>query len=367
MPPNRQENEERFKMKKKMIFTAFLFVAFSVLSCRNISDQSTTSKEFVYDASPESAGFSAERLARIDTLLKDYVNKGMLPNAATFVARHGKVVHHKAYGWKDIENKEPLDLNGIFRIASQTKPLTTVGLLKLYEKGYFLLDDPISKYVPEFKNPQVLVKMNASDSSYTSRPAKREITIRHLLSHTSGISFPDELYKEAGIPIGNIMVSLDSITVGEVVKKKAKLPLKHDPGEGWTYNGLNTDAIGYLIEVLSGQPLDKYLRKELFEPLEMHDSYFYLPAEKVTRLVTLYSNDSPTGTLYACKNVPNQTYPVAGAKTLFRGGAGVVGTIQDYANFCKMLLNGGSFNGQQLLGRKTIDLMRTNQIGEFEV
>ncbi|MDO9339492.1 MAG: serine hydrolase domain-containing protein, partial [Bacteroidales bacterium] len=159
-------------MKNKMIFTACLFIGFSVLSCRNTADQSTTAKEFVYDASPESVGFSAERLARIDTLLNDYISNGIFPNAVTFVARHGKVVHYKAFGWKNIEKKEPLELNDIFRIASQTKAVATVGLMMLYEKGRFLLDDPISKYIPEFKNPQVLVKFYPSDSSYTSRPAK---------------------------------------------------------------------------------------------------------------------------------------------------------------------------------------------------
>jgi CubicO group peptidase (beta-lactamase class C family) len=239
--------------------------------------------------------------------------------------------------------------------------------MKLYEKGKFFLDDPISKYIPEFKNPQVLVKFNESDSTYTSRPAKREITIRHLLSHTSGIDFPDALYIKAGLPDINAMVPLEPVTAGEVIKKIAKLPLNHDPGEGWIYNGSNTLAIGYLIELLSGQSLDEYLRKEIYEPLEMHDSYFYLPAEKASRLVTLYSNDTITGALYVCNNVSDPTYPVSGPKTFFKGNSGAVGTILDYANFCKMLLNGGSFKGNQLLGRKTIDLMRTNQIGDLEV
>lgn len=303
-------------MKNKMIFTAILFLAFSVSSCRIATDQSAKSKEFVYDASPESVGFSTERLARIDTLLNEYIRKGIFPNAETFVARHGKVVHYKSYGWKDIEKKEPLELNSIFRIASETKALTTVGLMMLYEKGRFLLDDPISKYIPEFKNPQVLLKLNASDTSYTSRPAKREITIRDLLSHTSGIDFPDALYVKAGLPDINAMVPLEAVTAGDITKKIAKLPLKHDPGEGWIYNGPNTLAIGYLIEILSGQSLDEYLRMELFESLEMHDSYFYLPAEKASRLVTLYSNDSLNGALYVCKNLADQTYPVAGPKTL---------------------------------------------------
>lgn len=351
-------------MKNKMIFTACLFIGFSVLSCRNTADQSTTAKEFVYDASPESVGFSAERLARIDTLLNDYISNGIFPNAVTFVARHGKVVHYKAFGWKNIEKKEPLELNDIFRIASQTKAVATVGLMMLYEKGRFLLDDPISKYIPEFKNPQVLVKFYPSDSSYTSRPAKQEITIRQLLCHNSGIDYPDALVEKAGMNVDN---ALDPVTLAEVVKKKAKLPLDHDPGEGWIYTGSNTNAVGYLIEILSGLPLDEYLRKELLEPLGMNDSYFFLPDEKASRLVTLYSSDSITGALSVCKSVSDQTYPIAGAKTNLRASSGMVGTIQDYANFCKMIMNGGSFNGKQFLGRKTIDLMRTNQIGDFEV
>jgi CubicO group peptidase (beta-lactamase class C family) len=349
-------------MNQKLII-ACLIIGFVVSACHNSTRQKASSAEFVYDDTPESVGFSSERLARIDSLLSDYVKQGIMPNAITFVARHGEVVHYKAYGWKNIEKKEPLELNSIFRIASQTKALTSVGLMMLYEKSKFLLDDPVSKYIPEFKNPQVLVKINNSDSSFTSRPAKREITIRDLLTHTSGIPYENEVYFKAKIPRVN---SLEPIKIGDIVKKIAKLPLNHDPGESFTY-GLNIDVIGYLIEVISGEPLDEYFRKELFEPLQMTDSYFYLPADKASRLVTLYENDSLGGPLKVCKNLANQTYPVAGAKTYFSGGAGVVGTIQDYANFCKMILNGGSFNGKQVLSRKTIELMSTNQIGDFEV
>jgi CubicO group peptidase (beta-lactamase class C family) len=358
-----KNNPESHFMSQKPFIILCLFIGFAVSSCRNSTQQYATSTEFDYEATLESVGFSSERLARLDSFLIDYVKKGIMPNAITFVARHGKVVHYKAYGWKNIEKKEPLEQNSIFRIASQTKALTSVGLMMLYEKSKFLLNDPVSKYIPEFKNPQVLVKINKSDSSYSSRPARREITIRDLLSHTSGIPYGNEVYEKAGIPGVN---SLKPLTIGNVVKKIAKLPLNHDPGEAFTY-GLNTDVLGYLIEVLSGEPLDEYFRKELFEPLEMRDSYFYLPADKASRLVTLYENDSLGGSLKACKNVANQTYPVAGAKTYFSGGAGVVGSIKDYANFCKMILNGGSFNGKQLLRRKTIELMSTNQIGDFEV
>jgi CubicO group peptidase (beta-lactamase class C family) len=350
-------------MRNLVLFLTFLSIVFSGTSCRDQKVIAKNSEEFVFGVKPEDAGFSSEKLARIDTVLTEYISKGIMPNAVTFIARHGKVVHNKAYGWQNIENKFPIQLNTIYRNASQTKAITSVGLMLLFEKSKFLLDEPVSKYIPEFKNPQVLVKLNPSDSSYTCRPAKREITIRHLLSHTSGIPYGNIAFEKAGIPGVN---SLKPLTIGEVVKKIAKLPLDLDPGEAFLY-GLNTDVIGYLIEVLSGQPLDEYLRKEVFEPLEMKDSYFYLPAEKESRLVTLYSNDSLNGQLYVCKNIANQTYPVSGAKTYFSGGAGLVGTIQDYANFCKMLMNGGSFNGRRILGRKTIDLMKTNQIGDNEV
>ena len=347
-------------MKKTPITFYCIVFCFAILlsSCQKSLVKSDAKK-----ATPEEAGFSSERLARIDTFLSGCVRNKLMPNAVTYIFRNGKLVHHKAFGWKNIENSEPVELNSIFRVASQTKALTSVGLMMLYEKGLFLLDDPVSKYIPEFKNPRVQLSINPNDSSYTSRPAKREITIRDILSHSSGIPYGSKVYAKAGIPGVN---SLAPFTIGEVVKKMGNLPLENDPGERFMY-GLNTDIIGYLIEVLSGQTLDEYFRKELFEPLEMHDSYFYLPVDKVSRLVTLYSNDSIGGRLYPAKNPDNQTYPYSGAKTYFSGGAGVVGTITDYANFCRMLLDGGSFNGKQLLGRKTIELMTTNQIGESEV
>lgn len=312
---------------------------------------------------PESVGFSSERLARVDTFLTNQVKAGHIPNAVTYVYRNGKLLHHKAYGWKNIEKKEPVQLNSIFRNASQTKALTSVGLMMLYEKGLFLLDDPISKYIQEFKNPTVLDKINDADSSFTCHPAKREITIRDLLSHTSGIPYGNKIYAKAQIPEVN---SLKQITTEDVIRKIARLPLIHEPGEGWTY-GLNTDVLGYLIEVLSGKSLDIYFQKELLEPLEMKDSYFYLPGDKADRLVTLYAQDKEDGPLYISPNVDNQNYPIAGAKTYFSGGAGLCGPIGDYANFCLMLLNKGNYKGKQIISPKTVELMTRNQIGDFEV
>lgn len=309
------------------------------------------------------AGFSSDRLSRIDNYLESQVKSGRIPNVVTYIYRNGQVVHNKAYGWKNIERNECVQISSIFRNASQTKALTSVGLMMLYEKGVFLLDEPISKYIPEFKNSSILDKINDSDSTYISHPAKHEITIRQLLNHTSGIPYANKVYAKAQIPEVN---SLKPIKIGDVVSKIAKLPLIHEPGEYFTY-GLNTDVLGYLIEVLSGKSLDIYFEENIFKPLEMKDSYFYLPKEKEHRLVTLYAQEKGDTLIRVSQKINNQTYPIAGAKTYFSGGAGVVGTISDYANFCQMLLNKGNFKGRQILSPKTIELMTTNQIGDFEV
>lgn len=342
-----------------------LFLLVKVIIILQLSAQKNKQQNFSYSyvTSPEQVGFSSERLATLDSLLNNYIVTGAMPNAVTFIYRHGKVVQHKAYGFKNIERKDRLKKDDIFRIASQTKALTSVGLMMLFEKGKFLLDDAVSMYIPEFKNPQVLMSSNEKDSTYTARPAKSDITIRQLLTHTAGISYGNWMYSRAKIPGIN---SVAAITIGEAVKLLAKLPLNHDPGEKFTY-GLNTDVLGYLIEILSGMPLDKYFATQLFEPLGMTDSYFYLPKNKANRLVTLYTKDSLNTALYVSRDVANQTYPIGGAQQYFSGGAGVVGTIEDYAKFCTMLLNKGNFNGKQIVGRKTVELMTTNQIGDLEV
>lgn len=316
-----------------------------------------------FNVSPREAGFSEQRLARVDSLLTHYVQNGLMPNAVTLVARQGKVVHFKAYGYKDIESQELLETSDIFRIASQTKAITSVALMILYEQGRLMLDEPVSKYIPEFKNPQVLLTLNPKDTTYTTRAAKREITIRHLLAHTSGLPYTNEITKKAGIPVIN---SLDSTTIGQQVQKLAHLPLLHDPGEQFTY-GLNTDVIGYLIEVISGVRLDSFMSQHIFMPLGMNDTYFNLPANKANRLVTLYSKDSLNGPIYKSTNVANQTFPVAGAGMYLSGGAGLSGSIADYAVFCQMLLNGGTYNGKCILSRKTVELMTRNQIDNLTV
>jgi CubicO group peptidase (beta-lactamase class C family) len=349
-------------MRKPQFFSTIL-IFISVLTFNAGKAQNIKPQKFSVAQTPEMVGFSSTRLARIDSLLNKFTKDNTMPNAVTFIARNGQIVHYKAYGYSNIEKKQALKTTDIFRMASQTKAITSVALMMMYEEGKFLLDDPISNYIPEFKNLQVIVNINDKDSSYTSRPAKREITIRDLLSQSSGIPYGNKIYSKEKIPAVN---SLENEKIGSVVKRLAKLPISHDPGEAFTY-GLNTDVLGYLVEILSGMPLDKYFQTKIFMPLGMNDTYFYLPDSKRNRLVNLYAKDSLTGSLYLSKNIANQTYPYSGAKVYFSGGAGLVGPIEDYAKFCQMLLNGGSFNGKQILGRKTIDLMTTNQIGEKEV
>ncbi|MBN1416959.1 MAG: beta-lactamase family protein [Bacteroidales bacterium] len=333
-----------------------------LITCTSKTLQKDNSKHlYVITARPESVGFSSSRLAQLDTFLQQAVDKGLLPNAVTFVVRKGKLVHHKAFGYRNIENKIPLEVSDIFRIASQSKAITSVALMTLYEEGKFWLDEPVSNYITAFKNPGVIETFNPVDSSYTTRPARSEITIRQLLNHTAGYPYNHPVYMKAGIPMLN---SIDDITIEEMVNRLAALPLVHDPGEAFTY-GLHTDIIGRLIEVISGKPLDLFLKERIFDPLGMEDTYFYLPDEKMERLVTLYEKASLDSKLVTSTHPTNQEFPIKGHKKYLSGGAGLVGTIEDYGRFCMMLLYGGEFNGQRILGEKILELMTTNQIGDL--
>jgi CubicO group peptidase (beta-lactamase class C family) len=239
--------------------------------------------------------------------------------------------------------------------------------MMLFEEGKFLLDDPISKYIPEFANPTVLDKFNVKDSSYTTIKANREITIRDLLTHTSGIDYAGigsenmkAIYAKAGIPIG---FESERIFLGDKMRKLGRLPLVHQPGERFTY-GLNVDVLGYLVEVLSGESLADYFQKHIFEPLGMNDTYFYLPASKVNRLVKVTAEDKNHHLVNTTSDFVD--YPVKG-KTYYSGGAGLSSTVKDYATFLQMLLNKGEYNGKRLLARRTVDLMTSNQIGDLNL
>jgi CubicO group peptidase (beta-lactamase class C family) len=333
-----------------------------------VAGQKSLPQQFATAGDVAAEGFSVQRLQRLDNWVEAYIAAGKMPNLVLFVARHGKVIYHKAFGYSNREKSIAAKTTDIFRIASQTKALASVALMTLYEEGKFLLDDPISQYIPAFANPQVLVKydtLHPATGRYDTRPAKSNITIRQLLSHTAGIPYDHPLQDrpEFRVPF---LSSMRPDKLEDVITKLAKRPLIMDPGTGFVY-GLNTDVIGRLIEVITGQPLDVVIRERVTKPLGMSDTYFYLPKEKEKRLVELYSKGQRMDPITINANDTLRLYPVAGAKTYFSAGAGMVSTAIDYAKFCQMLLNGGSFNNQRILSPKTISLMTRNQIGEAEV
>ena len=310
-------------------------------------------------------GFDPGRLARVDSFLQNLVDRGVVPNAQALVARRGEVVLRSTFGLSDMESGRAAKPGDIYRIASQTKALVTVGLMQLYERGAFLLEEPIANYIPAFREMQVLGKQDSLTGEYAMIPAKRLITIRDLVTHTSGLGYelPGGLDSIYPVPLYG---SMENETTEQVVDRIAKRPLMAQPGEAFVY-GLGIDVIGRLVEILSGQPLDEYMREHLFAPLGMDDSYFYLPEEKAPRLVTLYSKPSRDGALVLHANETYRDFAVAGARRYFSAGAGSVGTIDDYARFCQMMVNGGELDGVRILSPKTVAFMSRNQIGDLEV
>ena len=346
-----------------------LIISFALALPANAQTKSIQKSPPLSEGSPERVGMSTERLARIDAMCENAVSKGDIPGVVALVARHGKIVYFKAYGMADNQSHRTLKTDDIFRIASQSKAITSTAVMMLWEEGKFKLDDPISKYIPEFKNPQILKTFKYSDSSYTTVPASGEITIRHLLTHTSGIGYgvidSDErfrmIYQKAGI---TDLFTTENISIEESVKKLAKLPLHHHPGEKFTYSeGL--DVLGYFIEVVSGMPFDVFLKTRLCDPLGMKDTCFYLPDSKAKRLVPIQKKTDQGEWVRYPITFYDPNYPITGAKRFFSGGAGLCSTAKDYATFLQMYLNGGELNGIRILSRTTIQSMMSNQTGDL--
>jgi len=322
-------------------------------------------------AKPESVGLSSERLERIATTVQRNIDDKRIAGAVTLVVRHGKVAWIKGQGMSDREAGKPMPTDAMFRICSMTKAVTSVAVMMEYEEGKFLLDDPVSKYLPEFKNPKVLVK-RASGEPY-SIPATKEITIRDLLRHTSGITYQwnDDLgpiYEKAKVASG--LLQYDG-TIGDSTKNLAALPLLFNPGERFEYS-LGVDVLGRLVEVLSGKPLDEFFRTRIFEPLGMKDSYFFPPDNKLDRLATAYTyypdkglTRFPDTPIREGSFVYSADYPSKGPKKLFSGGAGLVSSAIDYARFCQMMLDEGKAGNTRLLSRKSIELMTHDQLGKI--
>jgi CubicO group peptidase (beta-lactamase class C family) len=347
---------------RSRIFSVLL--GFFILSIFVFAQDLPTSK-------PETVGLSSERLERIATAVQRQIDNKRIAGAVTLVVRHGKVAWFKPQGMMDREADKPMTNDAMFRICSMSKPITTAAVMMLYEEGKFLLDDPVSDYLPEFRHPKVLVKP-ASGQPYTI-PATREISIRDLLRHTSGLTYQwnedlGPMYEKAGVASG--LLQYDG-TIGDSVKRLAALPLLFNPGDRWEY-GLSLDVLGRLVEVVSGKPFDEFLRARVFDPLGMKDTYFFVPANKVDRLATAYTyypdkglNRFPDTPIREGSFVYSADYPVRGPKKLFSGGAGLVSTAMDYARFCQMMLDEGKFGNQRLLSRKSVELMTHDQLGKI--
>jgi CubicO group peptidase (beta-lactamase class C family) len=307
-----------------------------------------------------------KRLAYIDTVMEEYVQKNWLIGSTTLVVKDNAVVYHKSHGFADFDNKKPMPADAIYRIMSQTKAITSVAIMQLFEQGKLRLDQPVGDFISEYATQTVLKEFNPADSSYTTEPAKRKITIRDLLSHRSGIDYAGigsdkmkAIYAKAGIPSG---LGNTNAALLDKMKSLGRLPLVHQPGEKFTY-GLNTDLLGCLVEVISGKPLDEYFKVNIFEPLGMKDTYFTVPLEKSSRMPKVYTENAENQIILWDPTFRNldPNYPLF-PRTYFSGGAGLSASTFDYAIFLQMLVNGGVYNGKQILGRRTIELMTSPQI-----
>jgi len=319
---------------------------------------------------PEAVGMSSDRLDRLTQQMESYVLENQLSGGVTLVLRHGKIAYFDAFGYRDTESKDNMEIDDIFRIASQTKAMISVGIMILQEKGQLLISDPVGKYIPKYNSTTVAVK---TEDGYKVVPANRQITIRDLLTHTAGVGWGfgpgGDQWKKADI-IGWYFAHRKT-SIQSTVNQISSLPMDAQPGERFVY-GLSTDILGALIEVVSGQPLDKFLQKEIFNPLEMTDTHFYLPVNKHHRLSTVYSSTengialSPNPGKRIGAGMIGQGHYINGPRKSFSGGAGLLSTAEDYATFLQMMLNGGTFNKQRILSRKSVELMTVDHLGSIE-
>lgn len=306
---------------------------------------------------PETVGMSSERLQRVTKRMQEYIDKGQVAGVVTLIARRGKVVHYEAQGWRDREQKLPMQKDDICVIMSMTKPIVSTALMMLYEEGRFLLSDPIAKWLPEFEKMQV--KVPDGENSFKLVPA-RPITVRHVLTHTAGLATGLAAPRPATEGAAPQPAPTPRVTtLRERVKLLAAIPLNFQPGDKWEY-GSATDVVAALAEVMSGMNMDDFLRERMFKPLGMTDTHYNVPESKRSRRPTVYAPQAD-GTIkpQAVANRP--------PTTIFGGVAGLSSTAGDYFRFAQMVLNGGEYNGVRLLSPKTIDLMITNHIGDLPV
>jgi CubicO group peptidase (beta-lactamase class C family) len=316
---------------------------------------STLSAQGLPTARPESVGMSADRLQQLTATMQAEVDQKQAAGIVTMIAHRGRVVYMSAVGSRDLAAGAPMSSDSLFRLASMTKPVTSVAIMMLYEQGRIKLSDPISKYIPEFKATKVLAGVATDPSGKRAlklEPMRREITIEDLLCHRSGLTYgfmPSavaDAYKQAGVLDTGFDVT--SVTLAENMRKLAAQPLLFQPGERWNY-GLSVDVLGRIVEVASGQTLEQFFQDRILRPLKMHDTYFYVPANKLNRLTVLYSPSSA-----GLSAMPSR---LRGSQTYFSGGAGLIATASDYIRFLQMLLNGGTLDGVRLLKPATVRMM----------
>ncbi len=309
---------------------------------------------------PESVGLSSDRLGRIKNVMQSYIDRGVFAGISTLVARRGKVAHLGTFGWQDLETRQSITEDTIFRIYSMTKPITSAAVMMLVEEGKLRLSDPVSRHVPEFKDRKVMVMR---EGGFDLVPAAREVTIHDLLTHTSGLCYPSEEQTPLDEIYRKLFGHMDKV-VEPVLEKwmlafiKTDMPLAFHPGTAWRY-GLSIDVLGYVVQVVSGQPFDEFLKERIFVPLGMVDTNFWVPPEKVGRFAAMYG-PSKEGGLKVIPSLDGKDY--IKPDHALSGGGGLVSTLGDYFRFGQMLLNGGEFEGKRLLGRKTVEWMMQNHL-----
>tara|TARA_B100000902_G_scaffold399546_1_gene470939 strand:- start:219 stop:1433 length:1215 start_codon:yes stop_codon:yes gene_type:complete len=321
----------------------------------------------------ENSRIDLERLKVVEELLTDDINNNKIPGAVVLVGNEKGIVYQKAFGIKNPLTNEKYSTDDIFRIASMTKAITSIAVLKLWEDGRINLDDPIEKYIPEFKDTEILETFNEKDSSYSSKPSTKKITIRQLLTHTSGVGYdfidgnPSikaifHKKKQSFMKNGVMCFCDEDVTIGEAIRNLAEVPLHHEPGEKFTYS-MGLDVLGYMIEIVTGKKLDVFYREEIFDPLDMNDTYFYLPDNKKERLVPVQTKKDDDWVIFEDDRF-NENYPVEGKRKFFAGGCGLSSTVEDYYKFLSVFLNNGKYKGKSFIGKQTNDLIFQNQLPE---
>ena len=309
------------------------------------------------ELAPKRAGFAVDRINRItDHLSRNYIEPGKIAGCQTLVARHGHVAYFKSLGMMDRERRKAMADDTIFRIYSMTKPLTSVALMTLYEQGYFQLNDPVSRFIPEWRDHKVWVSGEGAAMELVA--PQSPMTMRHVLSHSGGLTYGatnhpvDRAYREAGVNRG------PGETLRDFAMKLAKVPLRYQPGERWMYS-FSTDVCGYLVEAISGKPFNKYLEETVLDPLDMKDTAFFVAPKKIDRFAANYTRNADK-TLKLFDDPAHSAY--LNEPTFFSGGGGLTGTTADYLRFCEMLRRGGELDGARILGPRTIEMMHQNHL-----